>query len=80
MKVVESAVVIFEFFLLSIFARASFARLDDLRKFQNLQLHTDFYPFYCSGLIQGHVHLPLEESDEEEEADLVAKSLATGSK
>ena len=32
MKVVESAVVIFEFFLLSIFARASFARLDDLRK------------------------------------------------
>ncbi|CBY22421.1 unnamed protein product [Oikopleura dioica] len=62
MKVVESAVVIFEFFLLSIFARASFARLDDLR------------------LIQGHVHLPLEESDEEEEAHLNAKSLATGSK
>merc|ERR1719223_1356742 len=57
MKVVESAVVIFEFFLLSIFARASFARLDDLR------------------LIQGHIHLPLEESDEEEEAHLGAKSL-----
>ena len=36
--------------------------------------------FFVLGLIQGHVHLPLEESDEEEEADLNSKSLATGSK